>query len=232
MKKACVCLSISFVAVTAFAQGTVTFRNTPTTLISSGPVGQEAVVAGPAGSYYFGLLIAPAGTTDPNQFAFTHTYATNGLEVGFAPGRLFGGWSVQVPGRLPGMNMSFLVAGWSSTLGLDGNQGWLSGTFGAPGYFGLSSIGTGAAGGPSGGVPAPALPLFGPVGEIYINTGFNLDPVPEPPNASIAALGVLTPILYRTRLPTRPNPRSALDAGFVSCLHSGSSLARASESER
>jgi hypothetical protein len=95
--------------------------------------------------------------------------------------------------------MSFLVAGWSSTLGHDWNQGWLSGNFGAAGYFGLSSSGTGTAGGPSGGVPAPGWPLFGPSGSGSIATGWNLAPVPEPSVAVLATIGAATLLFYRRR---------------------------------
>jgi hypothetical protein len=85
--------------------------------------------------------------------------------------------------------MSFLVAGWSSTLGHDWNQQWLSGNFAAIGFFGLSTIATGDAGGPSGGIPYVALPLFG---GSTIQTGFNLNPVPEPSAVSLFALAAAT----------------------------------------
>jgi len=39
--------------------------------------GQISTINGPAGSYYFGLLIAHPGTTDPKAFVFTGVYATN-----------------------------------------------------------------------------------------------------------------------------------------------------------
>jgi hypothetical protein len=99
--------------------------------------------------------------------------------------------------------MSFLVAGWSASLGHDRNQQWMNGNFGGVGFFGLSGIGIGFPGGPSGGVPVPYLYLFGGMG---IQTGWNLSPVPEPSSACIAALGLLTLMLYRTRLTMKPNP--------------------------
>ena len=80
-------------------------------------------------------------------------------------------------------NSLWLVAGWSASLGHDWNQAWMSGSFASSGYFGLSMLGVGAAGGPAGGVPAPALPLFS-FGTSIMN-GWNLEPVPEPSAALV-----------------------------------------------
>ena len=163
-------------------QGTVTFMNGPGTLISAGASGQQTAIAGPAGSYYFGLLIASPGITEPTQFMFSGIYATN---VGTPfPGQINGGESIGVPGWAFTSTMSFFVAGWSSSLGHDWNQQWLASQFGAPGYFGVSSIATGTSGGP-GLPPYVPLPLFG--GPTGIQTGFDLLPVPEP---SVLSLGV------------------------------------------
>jgi hypothetical protein len=215
MKRACVCLSISFVAVTAFAQGTVTFRNTPTTLVSAGTVGQEAVIAGPAGSYYFGLLVAPTGTTDPSQFTFADVYATNGLDVGLIEGRLFGGYNIPVPVWPPGGIMSYLVAGWSATLGHDWNQGWLNGSFGFGGFFGLSPIAIGESGGGCIG-QCPAWPMFGGSGL----TGFNLAPVgvPEPTIVGLLSLGAVALLVFHRRRPMTPNQITAPDTASPLCL--------------
>src|SRR5579862_7957004 len=95
------------------------------------------------GTYYFSLLTAPPGTTDPTLFSFSGVYATN-LS---AAGRFFGGTFLAVPNWAVGTNKAFLIAGWSASLGVDWRQAWLNRTFTAPGYFGLSSIGSGVAGG-------------------------------------------------------------------------------------
>jgi hypothetical protein len=179
-----------------FSQGTVVFANTPTTLVSAGPAGQNAIISKPPGSYYFGLLTAPPGTTDTSRFVFAGAYATNSAVPGYfaaAPS----GYSTAVPGWGEALTMSFLVAGWSSSLGHDWNQQWMSGDFGTIGCFGLSSIGTGETGGPAGGVPAAALPLFGPTGSTLITTGWNLDAVPEPSAAALLALGTAALLLRR-----------------------------------
>jgi hypothetical protein len=184
MKRAFASFSAALTVATAWCQGTVNLHNPPAILISAGPVGQEMPIGGPPGSYYFGLLIAQPGTADPRQFTFSGVYATNAGPN--EPGRLNGGDVVAVQTWPTGTTMSFLIAGWSSSLSHDWNQQWLSGSFGSAGFFGLSSIATETAGGPSGGVPviSPLL-LGGPAG---IPTGWNLAPVPEP---STAALGVI-----------------------------------------
>jgi hypothetical protein len=137
--------SLVFVVSIGFAQGTINFVNTPTTLVSAGGAGGQTVISDPPGSYYFGLLIAVPGATDPNQFMFTGLHATNHGAI--CPGQFNGGSNVAVQGWAPFTTMSFLVAGWSLSLGHDWNQQWPSGNFSAPGYFGLSTIGTGLAGG-------------------------------------------------------------------------------------
>jgi hypothetical protein len=182
---------------TTYAQGLVNFFNPSMNFVTAGPVAQETPISGPADSYYFGLLIAPPGTMDSSQFTFTGVYATN-----LATGRLYGGTSVPVPGWSPGTTESFLIAGWSASLGHDWNIQWQSGIFSFAGSFGVSSIGTGVSGGV--GVPtSPALDLFGgPNSPTGIQTGWNLAPVsavPEPLPLSLALLGTLIFILERER---------------------------------
>jgi hypothetical protein len=105
-----------------FAQGIVVFVNTPATLVSADPVGQGALIAGPPGSYYFGLLTAAPGTTNPTRFLFTGVYATNSALAGrIGPAS----YVPTVPGWATGVTMSFLVAG----LGHDWNQQWINGSF-------------------------------------------------------------------------------------------------------
>jgi hypothetical protein len=240
MTKTLISLPLSLVAATAFGQGWVNFDNTSTTLVSAGPIGQQVVISGQPNSYYFGLLIAPSGTADPSQFSFAAVYATN---VGAAkPGRLMGSHPpVIVPGWVPGTIMSFLVAGWSSSLGHDWNQQWLSGNFGTAGYFGLSQIAIGQATGID---SPPDIPfdLFQPVGAFYgIQSGWNLAPitsVPEPSSIALAALGAAALILYTQRkkgiaiLTAPPNKRPALDARTTLCLHIERHWPGASEGER
>jgi hypothetical protein len=183
-----------------FAQGTVVFANTPTTLVSSGPMGQEAPITGSPGSFFFGLLIAPPGTVAPSQFTFTGVYATNAAIAGRI---LPASYVPVVPGWPIVATISFLVAGWSASLGHDWNQQWMSGSFGEAGYFGLSTIGTGMSGSPFG-QAVPPLPLFGPANTTVINTGWNLNPVPEPSTVALLALGTMTLMLRPRSAARRP----------------------------
>ena len=118
MKRGVIIVWVSFCACVGLAQGTINFANNPITLVSTaGPVGLPG--PWPAGSFFFGLFIASAGTTDPHLFSFSGFYGTN---LGVAAGRFSGGNGLKVPGWAPGTAMSFLVAGWSSSLGHDWNQ--------------------------------------------------------------------------------------------------------------
>jgi hypothetical protein len=167
------------VEANASAQGVVNFFNSPSTLISAGPVGQETPISAPAGSYYFALLIAPSGTSNAVTFTFPGIYATN-QDVA---GRIFGGAVVPVPGWAVGAMAAYEVAGWSSSLGHDWKQGWLSGNFGSHGYFGLSGIGTGIGGCPGGDCSTDILPawlIFGGnsgLGGASLQSGFSLHEV-------------------------------------------------------
>ncbi len=66
------------------AQGLVNFINNPTTLVSYEPAGggPPQVIPAVREQYYFGLFIAPPGTTDPLSFTFTGVYATNQSTAG------------------------------------------------------------------------------------------------------------------------------------------------------
>ncbi len=174
-------------ACAVFGQGTVSFYNTPTSLISVGAVGQQNLITDPRDAYYFGLLIAPAGTAAVNQFTFSGLLAMNS-GPGF-PGRLLGGQNAPVPGWVPVTEMSFFVAGWSASLGHDWRQQWMDGVFSTSGYFGLSTIATGVSGGAGGGAPFSPLNLFG--GPTGIQEGFNLFPVPEPSAVTLLGLGAI-----------------------------------------
>ncbi len=195
MKRNLIILSLSLVTSAAIAQGLVSFYNNPNTLIGPWPYWGGAYGGYPqAGAFYFGLLTAPAGTTDPRQFSFSNIYGTN-LDVA---GRFTSGSGVSVAGWAPGTTRSFMVASWSKNLGHQWDTGWLSGNFASPGGFGLSSIGTGMAGGFDGTSSIVALSVFG--GSSGIQTGFYLypvGPIPEPSIAALTFLGGAMLVLYR-----------------------------------
>src|SRR5215472_10620696 len=118
MKKvvAVFCLGASLTG--GFAQGLVSFVNTPGTLASAGPPCSVAP-CWLTGSYYFALLTSPVGA---NNFTFAGVYGTN-LAVA---GRFSGGVGVAVPGWAPGSVRDFEVVGWSASLGSIFNPAWLN----------------------------------------------------------------------------------------------------------
>jgi hypothetical protein len=190
MKKLAAILCLSALTTGAFAQGLVTFNNGVTSLITSGAAGSMAnLAAGSAGSYYFALLTSPSSA---GPFTFAGVYATNTAGAG----KIAGG-TVPVTGWAPGATMSYEVAGWSASLGTTWTPGWLIGNFATAGFFGISAVATGTAGGGSP-VPAPAWNIFGGSGL----TGFNLSPVapvPEPTSMALAGLGAAALLIFRRR---------------------------------
>jgi hypothetical protein len=191
MRKLAAVLGVCAGAAGAFAQGTVTFFPTPSTLSSVSINGNTIGTGGAVGLYFYGLLTA-ASPSGP--FSFTGTYATNLAVAGY-----FGSPAARtVTGWAAGATLFYEVAAWTSDLGPTFNPSWLTGNFGggAFGAFGLSEIATGAAGGL--GTPAtPPLPLFGSTG---ITSGILLvGPVPEPSSMALAGLGAAALLIFRRR---------------------------------
>jgi hypothetical protein len=166
---------IAGIAGSSYAQGLVNFNNTASTLISAFTGTANPPISGPAGSYYFGLLIAPTNVTSLSQFTFAGIYATNtGVDGMFA-----GGSIVSVPNWAAGTSQNYRVAGWWVGMGPYFTPAWLVDPGSA--VFGVSAVGSGIAGGSAGGSNFPALDLFG--GTSGLQQGFTLYPqalVPEP----------------------------------------------------
>lgn len=187
MKKLICVVCFIVVSVGTHAQGLVKFQNTATSLVSGygSPFEPNGPFQPPS---YFALLTAPVGTTDPLAFTFAGIYATN-----TGGGRFQGGPStgVAVPGWAGGTSRSFEVASWSADLGPTWNSVWLT----TPpwvynSWFGLSSIGSGVAGGTDSlGNPLPALALFGAAPAI--SSGFYIAWVPEPSITALAGLAIV-----------------------------------------
>jgi len=190
MKKLAVILCLSALTTGAFAQGLVNFFNNPTTLISSGTAGNVAVLAANnPGAYYFGLLTAAPGS---GNFTFANAYGTN-LS---AAGRFTGGNGVAIAGWGAGVTMDYKIAGWSKDLGATFNASWLT-TPPATGFFGLSALGTGAAGGSTATGTLPNFNLFGGSG---LQSGFSMiSAVPEPTSMALAGLGAAALLIFRRR---------------------------------
>ena len=190
MKKLAVALCLTALTTGAFAQGLVNFFNNSTTLISSGLPGNSTAISGAVGSYYFALLTAPSGTTDPKAFTFSGAYGTNQTVAG----RFTGGGNVVIQNWAPGTIKAFEVAGWSSSLGTTFNSAWLTSM---PGGFGLSTIASGSPGGFNAGTGGtdPNLVIFS---STSIASGF-LVPIPEPGTFALAGLGAAAMLIFRRR---------------------------------
>lgn len=195
MKRLIVALNLAAFTCLVFGQGEINFLNNSSTLI----IGMDGSPAAPAGTYYFGLFIAPVGTTTPNAFTFTGCYATN---VAVA-GRIFGGNFVPVTGWPAGTAMAFMVRGWPASLGHDWNPGWLQGGV----LLGTSMIATGNAGGWDGVGNLPPVNLFG---STAISSGFMiwacLGPywmgfAIQPTNQSVVLGGMAVFEVYATACP-------------------------------
>lgn len=206
----------STVALGAFAQGTINGNNGSATAIRTSTNGVVIGNISGQGNYYFAILTSASypnpilgGTNKnnlPGAWTFTGAYGTNTatagrLSLGPATGIAAGGWGI-------GQTNWFEVVGWSANLTAGGpnlnsimNQN-ASGLWNANGYFGISLVGFGVAGGvdPGTGQTIPALTLFG-VGLNQVG-GFNLDavsPIPEPATFALAGLGAAAMLIFRRR---------------------------------
>ncbi len=189
MKKLIAVLVLAMLTTSAFGQGLVNFQNNSSTLIS---VGSQPIPSGQGGQYYFALLAAPSGTTDPRQFTFTGAYGTNQNAVA---GRIFGGIGVVVNNWAAGETKAFMLVGWSALYnGTVYNPGWIQGTAFPMGPFGMSAI---APAGIAGGGPQslPNLVLFG--GTQGLQQGFSL--IPEPTTMALAGFGAAALLIFRRR---------------------------------
>lgn len=223
MKKLAAILCASALSVGAFAQGTISFLNTSTTLISTNGVASglgSGVTGVAAQGFYYGLFTASSTVTsmDPNAqelltsaWTFTGNYATNLASAG----RLNGGANVAtVTGWTPGQTNSFVIAGWSANLGHDwstiaaeltGAQLagglWSGANWAGQGYFGLSVVSFGMAGGGTTGLSQ--FQLFGnPSGQgNSLTAGWSLyaTAVPEPATVALAGIGAAALLIFRRR---------------------------------
>lgn len=201
MKKLAVTLCLSAIATGAFAQGFINFFNNSSTLVTTGIRNDPAsyqTMSGTPGSYYFQVLTAPTGTTDPT--AFTPVGATFLGTNQAVAGRFNGGANIQIQGWAGGTTLAFEVIGWSASLGANVPSSWKSwitnpNAIPVGSYFGASAMGSGAAGP---GSPAPALNIFG--ASPSINSGFLLlTNIPEPSTFALAGLGAAAMLIFRRR---------------------------------
>lgn len=193
MKKTLITLmAIGAASTMAFAQGTVLFNNSASTLVMVDPGDGSAPVPAAANSGFVQLLWAPVGTTDLNLFQPTQNTAganitENGAARFLAPGRFSAG-VVTIPSIAPGGGAALVVRGW-----LGAAPTWADAVNqGAP--TGWSAIFTMTATGDPTAVP-PTVPIatggFFPGGMVIA--------VPEPTSMALAGLGAAALLIFRRR---------------------------------
>jgi len=210
MKKIIAIIGLSVACIGAFGQGTVNFINTSATLISTNGATTGAL-ANVANQYVFAILTAPmvgfgspqtsANITD-GTWTFDGIYGNNIA----AYGRFSGGNNVATTtGWGAGVTNSYVIVGWSANLGATwssiSNQ-LASGSWSANGYFGVSSIAFGMAGGGPSSLSPFGLFGTGPVAAgTPLTSGFTLYAVsvPEPSTIALAGLGAASLLLFRRR---------------------------------
>ncbi len=160
-------------SASAFAQGTVHFGNTPTTLISSNFNGQMGVIQG-FNTFQFALYTGPLG-----QSAETMSLAAVAANPTIVNGRFEGG---NVALGIPGQTVSFQVRAWSTLFGQNASS--------HPLYFGQSTVGF-----------VSVFPSSGPVELFGTNPGqvggFVISGVPEPSGYALAMGAAWLAVLCR-----------------------------------
>jgi len=221
MKKLLTLAAVLGTASLSFGQGFVAFNNTLASRISTNGSGGTALVGGPAGTWYYALLVAPTTQTTigTNDGSFSGwTFVGLGTNTTLA-GRLSGNsWTdssaVQVPGYPGTATADFAVVGWSANIGSDfaaaragfhgfnQNGSWSISDASKPGgssgtWFGISSVATGIPLAPDGG---PYNYFFGPASSGQI-PGMSLSfvAVPEPSTFALAGLGAAALVIFRRR---------------------------------
>jgi hypothetical protein len=156
------------------AQGLINWNNTSSTLISVGGSPMPVQVS-PETTYYFGLFIAPLGTSAPvciddmydPHWQYVAAYAMNSTAPAGA-GRMQNPGIATVIGYAAGTSVNFIVRAWPASSGA-----YWSMAMEGPGYIGQSALGTAVLGGG----PFPIPEAFGTnVGQI---NGFNFFGCPE-----------------------------------------------------
>jgi hypothetical protein len=124
MKKTLVTIAATLAVVaSSFAQGTVTFANTATSLITKETSSVDSTpISMPLSATSGGrieLMWAPVGTTDPNLFVDALTLVTvnttaNGItDFHTAPGRFSGGAATVLGNANAGGPVALLLRGWT-----------------------------------------------------------------------------------------------------------------------
>jgi len=187
MKKILLACGLLLAAVGAYAQGTVAFANTSTSLITNSTTG---LVIQPAGTFRIGLYAGSLGTAS-NSLTLVGLATNNALAGRFSGGNPF---TLPTQGSLydGSQTITFQVRAWSFSSGLDYDTAKTD----PNALTGVSVVGTVTPNPVGSGSPTPVL--FGTAaGNVQ---GFTVVPnVPEPSSIAIGLLGLGAIALFRRR---------------------------------
>jgi hypothetical protein len=217
MKKLLTIATLCGLASASFGQGYVQVANTTGSKVSAGGVVISDVTSPGTNGYIFELLTAPtttttigsslAGWTDTTDYIGISTTGNGRTAAQNATPDNVG---ALVPGLPTTGTADFAVVGWSINIATtyagflnwyNGGQenGPVTGSGGATGFVGISSVATGVAAAPSGG---PYNNIWGPTtsGDIQgMNLGLVTLTVPEPTTFALAGLGAAALVIFRRR---------------------------------
>jgi hypothetical protein len=202
MKKLLLLAVLAVTAVSAMAQGRVTFRNgastdyyiyTNTATRSLDAVATSNRLASGTSAYRIGLYASP--TTGAAAGSLTLIgLATNSAAL---PGRFLGPapYAITAPGYTAGQAITFQIRAWSFAGGLSYEEALLAAQISPLDIaFGVSALGTTTP------TPAPS-----PAGELWgttpgqLTSGFEVRPVPEPSSIALGLLGLGAIALFRRK---------------------------------
>ncbi len=178
-------LTVAALVVSAYAQGTLNFANSATSLVQQWTsTSDPTLIPMPVGRVE--LMWAEVGSTDLPLFSSVAITTVGGV----APGRFSGG-TVTIPTPVAGGPVALAIRCWTGE-GLT----WAERDF-VRGFDGWSSIWTQAATGNPTTVP-PGTPTSILPGFTGLVVGY-----PEPSTMALAGLGTVSLLLFRRRVPAR-----------------------------
>lgn len=205
MKKLLAILGLAAITTGLQAQGLVTFysfsgtikTNTALSSLSGGNQvgGTAGAITGTANSFYFTVLISSSTpSSNPTNSGWTQAlYAGSGI-IGTNYSGLAGDMqgpkgtsSTPIDNWSSGSTENYIIVGWSANLGTTWSavyQQALTGNWVANGFFGASSVASGASGTPPTGTP---LSLFTGTGTFSM---YAVTSTPEPGTMALAGLGI------------------------------------------
>jgi hypothetical protein len=192
MKKTLIACAVLLSAITAsFAQGTVNFANTSTTLITTNTPTGSGNMAG-LNQYRIGLYVGALGTAESSLSLAG--YGTNSPIAGRMNANGAGSFTLPSPGYPTSVQIAFQVRGWSLGSGTSYEEAFAAGALTGTSALGVTT--------PGGGLVLPGL-IFGD-GSTDANGnrtvgGFAMTVVPEPSSIALGLLGLGAIALFRRR---------------------------------